>query len=140
MKSIKTRIPKFLGYAPVTGTGWSIAVTLPKSEVFADLKRLTATITIITLLLILLSIGTAFILACRISRPLRLSAEHLEVVASGDFTKEVSPIYLNMKDEIGMLAKSINKMQTSFTLLIKCVADASTKMVNLISHADDNMP
>lgn len=132
-------VEKFIAYAPVKTTAWSLAVTAPKAEVYESLKNLALIITIVTLLVLAISIAVAFFIASRISNPLRYAAQQLQRVASGDFTQETSQKYLKMKDEIGLLANSIDSMQISLKDLIGGVKDSSNDMVNMIAHVDKNM-
>lgn len=133
------KVAKFVGYAPIAGTGWSIAVTVPKTEVFARLNTLTLIIIGITILVLAISIVASLILASRIAKPLSLAAAQLEVVASGDFTVPVPPNFLNMKDEIGTLANAVDTMQKSLIELIGGVGEAAESMVEMVSHVDKNM-
>lgn len=133
------KVAKFVAYAPISGTGWSIAVTIPKSEVFAKLNIMTFIIIGITVLVLSISMIASLILAARIAKPLKLAAIHLEGVASGDFTSQVPPNFLKMKDETGVLANAVNTMQKALVELIGGVRQSAENMVEMVSHVDENM-
>ena len=135
----KTGVEKFIGYAPVKSMGWSLAITATKSEVFNDLNHLMLIIIVATILLLLISIIVAILIASRISKPIKLASEHIKVVASGNFTINTPQKLLNMKDEIGILANSINTMQNSLKKLIGDVKESSINMGILVSSVDGNM-
>ncbi len=74
----------------------------------SDLKflySLTLTLTLLTALLAVIAV--AFILARRLSAPLRILAEGTEAVAQGDFSPRRA---LPAKDELGILTHSFNQM------------------------------
>ncbi len=132
-------IEKFIGYAPVKSTGWSLAVTAPKAEVFSNVRHLTVIIVVMTVLLLVISMVVAFFIALKISNPLKLAAEHLRKISSGDFTHVTPQKFLDMKDEIGILGNSINTMQFSLRELIGGVKVSSDDMVEMITYVKKNM-
>ncbi|WMJ88994.1 methyl-accepting chemotaxis protein [Anaerocolumna sp. MB42-C2] len=132
-------IEKYLGYAPIKGTTWSIAVTAPKMEVFNKLNEITGMIFSITIILLLISLGIAFILAVQITRPMKEVVTYLKLVAAGDFTALVSPVYLKRKDEVGILTQTVDEMQRSLSTLIRGVNDASTRVNNTIYDVQVNL-
>jgi methyl-accepting chemotaxis protein len=70
---------------------------------------------------VILSLRLAFV----ISNPLKSSIKHLENVADGDFSIEVSKKSLRLKDEIGGIARAVNTMQGSVSSLISGVVSSS---------------
>ncbi len=129
-------ITKYMGYAPVENTDWSVALAAPQNEVLSVLDTLKLAVVIISVLFLLISIIISYIIAARLSKPIKLAAEHLQVVSSGDFTKATSDKYLNYKDEIGLLAKSINTMQNSMRSLI---IDIGNMTASLASSTEEMM-
>ena len=74
----------------------------------ADLKFLYSLTLTLTLLMALLAvIAVAFVLARRLSAPLRILAEGTEAVAQGDFSPRRA---LPARDELGILTHSFNQM------------------------------
>lgn len=135
----KKGVEKFIGYAPVKSTGWSIAVTVTKSEVFTKLNNMMSVIIIAIILLMLLSILVSLLIATTISRPIKAASEHIKIVASGNFMIETPENLLKKKDEIGILANSIHTMQESLKLLIGKVKDASVNMDKMVSNVEVSM-
>lgn len=123
-------ITKYMGYAPVENTDWSVALAAPQSEVLEVLDPLKVAVVVISIIFLLLSVIAGYIIASYLSKPIKLAAEHLQVVASGDFTKPTSKKYLNYKDEIGLLAKSINTMQNSMRSLIVDIGNMSASIAS----------
>lgn len=132
-------IEKFAGYTPISGTGWSLAITAPKSEAMEKLNSMSYIVFIVTAVLLLLSVVLAWLLAYQISKPVELVSEHIKVVAGGDFTTVTPEKFLKRKDEIGALVKSVDAMQKSLRELITGVKDASVNVVGTVEKVDGNM-
>lgn len=99
---------KYMSYAPVPGTKWSLAVTAPVAELceqLASLPFLYASITIVTAAVI--AVILALILGGMLG-DLRRVAKEASRIAQGDLTG--SQIAAKSQDEIGLLAEAFNKM------------------------------
>lgn len=114
-------IVKYLGFAPVNGTNWSIAVAAPKSEVLSGLNTLRIYMLTAAAVFLLLSAAAGFVVAGFISTPITLITDHLKKIAGGDFTCQVPDKCRKLKDEIGTLAKSLETTQGSIGELIRGV-------------------
>lgn len=129
-----------MGFAPVEGTNWSLAITAPKSEAMAQVNSLAFYILIVALVFILISIVLTFIISLRISKPIKTASGYLQIIANGDFTGKISPKLLKMKDETGILANSIDNMQESVKETIKKVVEKSLNvhemLLNIHMHMD----
>ncbi|MDD4503371.1 MAG: methyl-accepting chemotaxis protein [Clostridiaceae bacterium] len=112
---------KYLGYAPVNGSDWSIAIAAPKSEVLAGLNTLKISMLSAAAIFLLISAIVGYIIAKLISTPIVLITDHLKKIAGGDFTHEVPAKCKKLNDEIGVLAKSLETMQESIGELIRGV-------------------
>jgi methyl-accepting chemotaxis protein len=96
--------------------GWNLVVQQGKSEAYATLKKfqryvfwvLSFTLGIVTVI--------AWFAARGISRPILEMSDAATRMSLGDFDVQIN---INSKDEIGMLAKSIIRMQTSLAYAMK---------------------
>lgn len=134
-------VTKYMGYAPVEGLGWSLAITAPKSEVMEKVNQMSLTILIISVIFIIISILVTLQVAVKIAKPIRTVSEHLHTMAEGDFTQEIPKDILKKKDETGMLAKAMENMQLSMRDILKRVMEESTgvgKSLTVI-HNDMNL-
>lgn len=134
-------VTKFMGYAPIEGLGWSLAITAPKSEVMAKVDQLALTILIISVVFVAISIIVTVKVASNIARPIRTVSNHLHTMAEGDFTQEIPKNILKKKDETGMLAKAMENMQQSMRDILKRVKEQSEgvgKSLTVI-HGDMNL-
>ena len=122
----------FLGFSPVEGTNWSLAVAAPKDEIFSGLRIMASSILIASALFLALGLGAGYLIARLIANPLILASEHLRVISTGDFTQETPRKSLEMKDEIGVLAKAIETMQQSVKEVVQGVIKESQNVANAV--------
>jgi len=114
-------VEKYMGFAPVEGTNWSVAVVAPKAEVLSGLDSLGLRVIGITLILVLLGMGLGWFIGRQIGSAVHMAAAKAQAVASGDLTQELTPAILARKDEIGILANAIQGMTNNLRNLIKQV-------------------
>jgi len=125
-------IVKFLGYAPIEETGWSLAVTAPKDEVMSGVKTMGRSVIIASVIFLLFSLGAAYFVARLISNPIMLASEHLKVISTGDFTHSSPKELMERKDEIGVLCQAIDTMQQSVKEVVKGVIVESRNVENTV--------
>lgn len=130
---------EFLAYRPVKGTGWSLGVVAHKKEVMArlDSHATNSIIGIIVFLVIGLMIG--FFIAVKISNPVKLTAEHLSILASGDFSRDFPKSCLKLKDELGVLARAVVTMQNSVREIVKGVKDECNNVDRSVATSAQNI-
>jgi len=132
-------VVKYMGFAPVNGTNWSLAVAAPKSEVMSRVDGLTTTMIIVSIIFLGLSIVITLFASNSIAKPVKVASDFLKVVSTGDFTKEIPKKYLDLKDETGVLANSISTMQKSVRNIIQNVVHESTFIGNLLIDINEGM-
>lgn len=130
---------KYIGYCPVEGTNWSLAVTAPKSVVMAKVDDLATLMNFLSIFFLLIGIGLTILIALSISRPIKETAKHLNVISTGDFTIDMPKKLLIRKDEIGILSNSLDKMQSSIRTMMKAVIDESSKVSQMAISINKNM-
>jgi methyl-accepting chemotaxis protein len=132
-------VTKYMGYHPVEGTNWSLAVTAPKSAVMAKVTELTKMAVILSIFFLSIGIGLTILIAQKITMPIKEAAKHLDVMSTGDFTADISKKLLAKHDEIGRLAKSLDKMQSSMRSMMKSVVDGCTSAGQMLSDINSHM-
>lgn len=118
-------IQKFLAYAPITQTGWSVAITMTKAEALSALSGLKTTVIIVSAVFIIISLLLVYMITHTLTKGIKSSSRHLKLLAGGDFSQEVSSKYLNQKDEIGEMMHSMKAMQESTGKMIKNIRENS---------------
>lgn len=121
-------INKYVGYAPVEGTSWSVAVVISESEVLSELDSLKISIVISTILFSIISFMLVYIIANSISKAIKSTSKHLELLSKGNLSEEVSPKYLKLKDEVGDMTNSMKIMQNSLRQMIGKIKDNSSNI------------
>jgi len=132
-------VVKYMGFAPVKGRGWSLAITAPKSEVMEKLNSLLFNVVIVTVVLLIAGLALTLIIANQIAKPIKEASEYLNTVATGDLTVQVSQKLLKKKDETGVLANSINTMQKSIRNIISNVVNESASVSETLIKINEEM-
>lgn len=103
--------PAWLAYTPMPVTGWSMGVIVPEDELFADLRRLGRDVALFggggfcLLLVVIAGIATS------ITRPLGRLATTAETIAQGRLEVPVPAPATDSRDEVGVLARSLDQMR-----------------------------
>jgi len=101
-------VDKYVGYAPVPGTKWSLAVTAPMTELSEQLASLPVLYLTISLVFgLIITIILALFLSRMLGNLRRVAVEAVKI-ADGDLTGNEIPIRTN--DEMGQLASAFNTM------------------------------
>ncbi|WP_032120495.1 methyl-accepting chemotaxis protein [Clostridium amazonitimonense] len=119
---------KYIGYAPVKGTEWSVGVVVAKDEVLSELNSLKLSVLVSSILFLLVGLIMVYIISEGISKGIKSTSKHLELLADGDLCKEVSPKYLKLKDEVGEMTNSMKIMQDSLRNMINGIKEVSSNI------------
>lgn len=119
---------KIMGFAPVEGTSWSVAVTAPRAEVLAGINKLKFGIGLATLLLILLGCTLGSYLGRIVARPIKEAATHATSIGSGDLTIEIPTEFTTRKDEIGLLTRGLDEMVRNLRDMILEISTGSQEV------------
>ncbi|WP_297201526.1 methyl-accepting chemotaxis protein [Thermanaeromonas sp.] len=118
---------KYVGFAPIKTTGWSVGINVPNDEVLEKAAGLKQTMLLVSLLIIVAALVLTFVMARTITTPLIMEVEQLGVIASGDFTRPVPEEFLRRKDEIGKVAQAVDQLQARIRPLLSGIKeDAKT--------------
>lgn len=121
---------KYIGYAPVKGTNWYVGITVPKEEILSQLDDLKIFNIVSSLVAIFIGIFIIYLISNTITKALKITSEHLSMLAKGDLTQNVSTRYLKLKDEIGEMTMSMKVMQQSLKEMIIKIKDNSLNINN----------
>ena len=130
---------KYVGYAPVNGAEWFLAVTVPQNEILSGVNLLRTYILVIAAILLFAGIVFGIWFSKLITNPIISMAEQLRIIAGGDFTKDVPASFLKIRDETGSLAKSVDAMQRSVRDVIKSVKDESVMVLESSGIGEKSM-
>jgi sigma-B regulation protein RsbU (phosphoserine phosphatase) len=116
-------VKSWMYYAPVSSTGWTLAVVFPEAELFAEVRSLTITVGLMGLAGILLLAGAVALIARSITTPLHDLAEATEVIASGNFDAELPPV--RSRDEVGKLTQAFVSMNQALKEYIRNLTETT---------------
>ncbi|WP_035261563.1 methyl-accepting chemotaxis protein [Desulfonatronum lacustre] len=101
---------RFFGFAPIPGTGWSIAVGAMQDDVLAPVYQLRWAVAIASLVFFGVGIIIALLVSRAITGPVSRLMTYADAVAKGDLQARSG---IDQKDEIGRLNLSIQAMVQS---------------------------
>lgn len=135
----KNKVEMVGAYATVPTTGWKVIVTAPANDVYkqANAAKLISIILIVSVAVII--VGISVYMANRISKPIKIAADHLNTLAKADFTKDLPEGFSKRKDEIGVLMKSVSVMSKSIRNVINEVISEIANVKNNIVVSSDNL-
>lgn len=114
-------------------TPWSMLIIVPTSEITNKVDKLILTTIIVGLLGTVLLLVVTWVVAGKITNPIKILADILERLSNYDLTfDETSEAinYLKRKDEIGFITNALAKMQMNFVKLIKDISCSSEKLLD----------
>lgn len=121
-------VTRYVGYAPVKGTEWSLGVAIPMGEVLSELDSLKISVIIAFILFLLMGFIIIYIIASSISKGIKSTSRHLDLLAKGNLCEEISPKYLKLKDEVGDMTNSMKTMQLSLRETINRIKENSSNI------------
>ena len=119
---------KFMGYAPLQNASWSLAISAPKTEVFASIYALEKILILVGIFAVVLGVGVAYYIANIVVKPIKISAGYALTMAEGDFTADISEEMIKRKDEIGSLAKAFLKMSNGLDRALSNIKTAAEQV------------
>ncbi len=119
----------YVFYEPLGGTGCSMAIVCPESDIFGGFDRLRHTVDAIVVVGLLLMLYFFIHIITRELNPLRRLAEEAETIASGQFDAQL-PAFRRI-DEIGQLSHSFAGMQQSLVKYIEELKDTTSQKASI---------
>ncbi|PIE54021.1 MAG: chemotaxis protein [Dethiosulfovibrio peptidovorans] len=143
-KALKTQYPVSLGGA---FDPWSLAITVPLSDVTVAADRLTRNLSLISLVGMILLGVVIFVISGSIVKPFLAVSALLERYASLDFSTDKSKrwmyTYKDKHDEIADIIQNLLKMKLSIASFVRSVQDESGHLSSisqsLAALAEENM-
>ncbi len=121
-------VEKAVGFTPVSGVAWSLAVSVPLEEITGAVSALTV-ISLVTIAVVLIIAGI-FIAwyARRIARPIMALEAAADRIAGGDVSRD--ELAIDSDDEIGRLGKSFDQMAGNLRGLIRKILGATEQVAS----------
>lgn len=106
--------------------GWGLVAKIDEAEAFSGIHQLRSLVRWVSLAALLLSAMAAYFIAQSILRPIRELSRGAEVIGSGNLDYQVET---DSKDEIGELARIINKMTRDLKLTMASRDELNRQLV-----------
>ena len=122
-------VPKACGYAPVSGTGWSIGLTLPEAEYLAPVAAVRNIILVVAGISTVAAVLIFLLFARSITRPLqRMVAAVVQIAsASGDLSQQLA---VRSNDEIGEMGNAFNGMLRTLNEMMLDIMQAAEQVAS----------
>ncbi len=121
---------RYIGMSPIPNTDWLIGVGSFESEVLQSVKEMKTQIISTTIVIIVLASILIFILSSKLVEPIKVTAKYAEQIANLDITKDIPEKQLKLKDEVGLLARSVQSINQNLRNIVNEVKDASIKVAS----------
>lgn len=118
---------KWIAYAPIELTGWSLGIIVEQNQIYEPLYRLRDGNVIIAIIAVIAGLIIAYFAANSMANPIIEASNIASKVAEGDLRHNIEKSK-KRKDEIGLLTSSINKMVTNLRGMVKEVAESSEQI------------
>ena len=132
-------IPVIGAFAPlqIEGLNWSILAEIEQKEATAPAAKLTRSIIVNVIIVLLLAFAIGLLIIHAISRSIRMMGNHLQQLATGDadLTKRI-PIV--SKDEMAYPSKYFNKLMDNLTGLVQQVQKTGVQVTTTTTQTIDN--
>lgn len=120
-----------MGYAPIAGTNWSLAVVAPVSEILSELDDVSTKTTSTTLIILLCSLVVIYLFGKMIAKPLVELVKSINRLSEYELSDDVLSNlkrYYKRKDEVGAITKALSKMNHNFIQLVQNISGVSTEV------------
>lgn len=119
---------KYIGYAPIKSTNWSIGIAIETNEILSEINTLNVSIAIVSVIFIVLGGLIVVIIARSLTNPIAGSVKHLQEISEGDLSAEITPELLNRRDEIGQMSQALNVMKDSVVNMLNDIKESSDRI------------
>lgn len=112
-------------YAPIKDTNWTLIINANESEVLSEIPKLQRIVLLIAGIILIISIIIAYIIGSQIAKPIIQAVQHGDKLADLDITQDVPEAFLQKNDEVGLLAKSFQRITVSLRDILKELGEYS---------------
>lgn len=119
---------KLVGYYPVKGTSWIMAVEADRDETLAPISKLRNNILLVGGIITLLCAALTYIISNSISKPIIESIKHSKKIADLDISEDFPQELINRKDEMGELGRAFQNIIDNLREVINEVSNSSEQV------------
>ncbi|AHM57117.1 methyl-accepting chemotaxis protein McpA [Peptoclostridium acidaminophilum DSM 3953] len=109
---------KFMAFSTDSDTGWKIIASMDVDELLTDTNVIKKFAIGAIIFGLIAAVAIALLIANNVAKPIAEGVGYLRRMAAGDFTSEISRESLERQDELGEIAKAIDKLQEDLKSLL----------------------
>lgn len=103
-------VMKHIGYAPILSKGWTVVVTIDESDILSSIKTMETSILLISSIALVLALIASYFMNRRITKKIVDISNKTRNLAELDLSFTLDERVLNREDELGVMAKSIQRV------------------------------
>ncbi|KLI40251.1 chemotaxis protein [Brachyspira hyodysenteriae] len=112
-----------------TGQYWILEIMASNKDIFKDSNIIRNVMIIISLLIIIIaSIMIPIIIRNKVVRIIVFLSEDMQKISNGDISFRISPTFINMNDEWGDIAKSLDNIVNNLNKVVRTVKSAAERV------------
>lgn len=120
----------YTGYSIIPGTDWHLVITADQHEVLKAIPGIKRAIMITTIFVLIYSMIMTYIIGNSIAKPIIKVKNYAEKLADLDIREDIEPKLLSQKDEIGVLANSIQSVIGNLRNIISDINESSNNVAS----------
>lgn len=129
---------KFVVSVPIEENGWTVYLVEPKSVITGEVSKLVKTNVVTTVVSLVITVGVMVLFLSQLLSPLTTGVEALNTLSTLDMREnEAVNKYTKNKDEIGDIAKAVNKLQTQLSNVIGEVKETANTLTQAVATVDE---
>lgn len=127
-------ITRYVAYAPIPGTHWSLGINVPEEEILVKLKPFMRSSLITIGLILIATCGFGIVMSRRLTKPIIRLNKVIEKIAQGDLTSRAVATGTNKthsvvdKDELDAMAIHFDTMVEKLRSLVQQIATSSEQV------------
>ena len=119
--------------------GMYVFTYMPTSQYISKVNTMTAGLVSVIVISAILSAVAIYRLSKQLSQPVQVAAEHIQIMAAGDFTKPIPEDQLKAKDETGILMRSLVQMKQSLKNMMQTISEESDQLDQSVNISNQHI-
>ncbi len=120
---------RYVGFAPIEGTDWILMVLGFEDEILSPVYSLRKVIGFFMLAILLVGIVLAYLIGNSITKPIIAIVGCSESIANLNVGQDIPDSYIQREDEVGVLAKGLQKIVNNIRIILNEINDSSQQVV-----------
>ncbi|WP_313128421.1 methyl-accepting chemotaxis protein [Anaerocolumna sp.] len=119
---------QYAGYSEIEGTDWTFILVAAEDELLSAIPQLQRYIMMVAVIVLVISIVLTYVIGSSISNPIIKTVEYAGKIAGLDLREDGDKKYLSRNDEIGNLARALQKITDGLRHIIGEINLSSEQM------------